>query len=72
MNPTTAIPCTLKDLLYVRERIEFYAVNPQGEATERVQTSGGLWCHRCRSCNAKFDSWQAALTHTGAAGVPRR
>jgi len=69
MNPTAAVPCTLKDLLYVREQIEFYAVNQHGEATERVQTSAGLWCYRCGRCNAKLDSRQSALSHIHAGGV---
>jgi predicted dithiol-disulfide oxidoreductase (DUF899 family) len=69
MNPITAAPCTLKDLFYVRQQIEFYAVNQQGKATKRLETSGGLCCYRCRSCAIKFDSWQAASGHVEATGV---
>jgi len=68
MNPMTAVPCTLKDLLYVQEKIEFYAVNQHGEATERVQAGGGLWCYHCRNCTTKFDSWQTILSHIQASG----
>lgn len=69
MSSPTASSCTLNNLLYVRERTEFYAVNQRGEPTKRVQTSGGLWCYRCQSCAAKLDSWQTALSHVQASGV---
>jgi hypothetical protein len=68
MNQITAVPCALKNLLYVQEKVEFYAVNQLGEATERVQTGSGLWCYRCRGCTAKFDNRQAALSHIQASG----
>jgi hypothetical protein len=68
MKATTALPCRLKDLLYVQGQTNFYAVNQRGEVAERVQTSGGLWWYCCRNCTAKFDSWQAVLGHIEVSG----